>query len=356
MKNRNVWIYMFCIPVLIGAYGIFSVLTTYSGDRKSSQETWEVYVTRHIRECRNMRARQTSCFSDFVRLWLSQSPVVTAMKTLQSIEREPDVFPVCHAITHLIGRQSYRNAPEAQKAYAGCMTVCGAGCYHGVLEEYLNTKQIKKISILEDVRAICGTRSNAYDIPAYNECLHGVGHGFMYLNDMDLPKALVRCDGFSDHPDRQECYGGVFMENAIGESRADHPSKYTKPDDPIYPCKTLDLVYKASCYGQKSSDFGDRVSWDSQKVIQFCRNLPAEYQNQCYTRLGGGAAQFFTDMSQLKNVCNDVAGHIHQIACIQAAAGVLLELYDPDRKSAEAYCASLSAENKTGCYEQIRQY
>jgi hypothetical protein len=108
-------------------------------------------------------------------------------------------------------------------------------------------------SVPKELNSICSnlpgrdTRSFNY----YN-CVHGLGHGLMYVEGHNLFKALELCDKLTDDWDSESCYGGVYMENVIANGK-DHISKYLKEDDLLYPCNVVDEKYKQQCYLMQSS-------------------------------------------------------------------------------------------------------
>lgn len=85
-------------------------------------------------------------------------------------------------------------------------------------------------------------------------CFHGIGHGLIILRRYNIADALLDCDRLVKHNyEKNDCYGGAFMERAFpfhanllhnSETHFSPPPPY----DRFTACPKLAERYKESCY------------------------------------------------------------------------------------------------------------
>ncbi|MGH7582571.1 MAG: hypothetical protein ACREL5_05045, partial [Gemmatimonadales bacterium] len=155
------------------------------------------------------------------------------------------------------------------------------------------------------------------------QCVHGEGHGFDMMANWDLPTALKHCDWLRTAWDRQSCYGGVFMENAVASAPGGHhvavhaidastqdssmagmsgmtemhmpdPAKITykmrDSSDALYPCSSVDSVYQFACYQLQGGLILEREHNDFAKSAAECDKAAPLGRSQCYVSLGTNAS------------------------------------------------------------------
>lgn len=209
---------------------------------------------------------------------------------------DPSVAVNTHMYVHWVGWASFARYGDPTKAFLNCKDTFGSGCYHGVLQKYL--EQVGNVTP-DDVRAVCYSVIDTGDSMFLKyQCLHGVGHGLMLHFNRDVELSLKFCDELTTGWDRESCYGGVFMENYgathAGHDHGDeHAAHKDKPrvtglraDDLHYPCSALDEKYLRTCYFLQTSAMFALVGQNYLKVFKACDSAPKQHIEMCYRSLG----------------------------------------------------------------------
>jgi len=141
----------------------------------------------------------------------------------------------CHHLTHIIGRAATELYSDVTGAYSRGDNFCASGYYHGVIEATMAT--LGADEVLDEADNICAevreSQSQSFD---HRNCLHGLGHGSMYVLGNELFEALRVCDALEDEWEKDQCSGGVFMENLNTDENSGHTSNHLKPDQAFYSC------------------------------------------------------------------------------------------------------------------------
>jgi hypothetical protein len=151
---------------------------------------------------------------------LSRSGVARAMAVLDALaEADADMRREAHALAHGLGVAAYRDPQTVAEVFAACPNTQIAGCYHGVIQGYFLDAARRTGGVsAEAMNTLCAPHRARSAL--YFQCTHGMGHGLMALNHHQVPAALQGCDQITEAGARDSCYGGVFMENIVGET---HP-------------------------------------------------------------------------------------------------------------------------------------
>jgi hypothetical protein len=156
----------------------------------------------------------------------------------QIVDQHPDIARICHPIAHDLGHAALEKyAYDFKKAVSFQDGVCGNGYLHGVVEHAV----LHAPDPQQALHTLCAPELDG-------SCLHGIGHGAMFVADMDLPKALAFCDWFKQPTQRTSCAEGVFMQNFEVGVPGVKTSSWLKPADPKYPCAQQAHRYQGSCY------------------------------------------------------------------------------------------------------------
>jgi hypothetical protein len=165
---------------------------------------------------------------------------------LSDLERitgsEPYVNDFCHPIAHDLGHAALKKYHgDFAKASSYANDVCGSGYLHGIVEETLDQSPDKEAA----VTTICGPRPTG-------ACLHGVGHGAMFIAKLDVPKAEQLCSLFRNSYRTARCAEGIFMQ--LFEPDEDDPAALSKlparklAAEPLYPCPQQPSLFQSACY------------------------------------------------------------------------------------------------------------
>ena len=267
----------------------------------------------------------------------------------------------CHQLMHVVGRAAYAKYGNLADAFAHGDQFCWSGFYHGIMEELSREKGYNYI--FAHASTLCSQVAKKYGQYAFNtyNCVHGLGHGFMELEDENLFDALKSCDAFKNSWDAQSCYGGVFMQNVMnvqgpeGEDLATY--KYLKADDPMYPCDAVANQYKGSCYLMQTSFALQVDNYDFNKVFAQCADVqPQPLTNICYQSLGRDASgQSISDVTKTKDTCMLGPDLEAQENCFTGAVKDFVSYFHSDKKGYEL-CAAAPPVIKQSCNYTVKQY
>lgn len=301
-----------------------------------------------------------------------------------------------HGLTHMIGIRGYRGAAAMGESFEACTAMHQSGCYHGVVQAYFNElRQDHGMGALttERLDAVCAPyRGPDGDQWRRFQCLHGMGHGVMLVQDNHLKRALLACDLLSDGWDREVCYGGAFMENVMGvlaphhahvgdpadpepgaehdhhhhDPHADHaghaapvasaedPFPAIDPDDLHYPCSALDDRYQMACYDMQTATMLHLLERDFAATAAACRAAPDPVLRAVCHRSLGRDINAETDGRHAESaaLCT-LAAPEDRSAC---HTGVVKNVIDvtADASSGLAYCALVpDGDEARACYRAI---
>ena len=271
--------------------------------------------------------KKMSCWQDYFVKLARSDRVHIALGALSSLGAEhPEVTRDGHMFTHIIGIRAYHEGADVRSIFRSCTGLFQSGCYHGVIQAYLTEG-----GHLDSARAV-----KLCDVIAADEadrwlrfqCVHGEGHGFDMVANWDLPTALTHCNWLRTAWDRESCYGGAFMENAVASAPGGHhvamhaidastdssvghdsamagmngmadmpmpdPTKITykmrDSADALYPCSSLDSLYEFACYQLQGGLILEREHNDFGKAAADCDKAPPIGRSQCYVSLGTNAS------------------------------------------------------------------
>lgn len=234
--------------------------------------------------CTGQYASQFSCWQQrYNAMVKEQSPEAAFADFKQTYNVNAYVKSNCHQIAHVIGRAAAKKYDTLAETYKHGDNFCWSGYYHGAVETI--AAQIGPQKIISQINQVCAPFANAPTFDHYN-CVHGMGHGLMAIEDDDLFKALALCDKFSDQWSQESCYSGVFMENVMNEINPGEHAKYLKADDPLYPCTAVADRYKEQCYLMQTSHALIVEKYDYGKVFAVCATVAAPFDQTCYQSLG----------------------------------------------------------------------
>lgn len=277
-------------------------------------------------------------------------------KAIRESESKQEVFNNCHEVSHYIGRLEYQKSRNIGNVFSRCEHICLDGCYHGAVEGYfiekditLSTENHDKVS--GEVAKICGKRED-YNVPElYVSCLHGLGHAVMFITDNELLEALDLCDALTGTEELELCYTGVFMANSDSRTNSDHPSKYIKNEDPMYPCTILLPRHQKKCYEYNTFNFYYFTNFDWAKVIELCGVVPKDYRRGCYETMGGDQVGFTHDMVKIKEACAEIKTEEFLAACITGAEGNLVMRYSSDFIKPIEFCKLWEGRLRDSCFD-----
>lgn len=258
-----------------------------------------------------------NCYEDYFLTLADSGRVSLALGALEHLGRlRPEVEADGHSLTHVIGIRAWQPGDDVAEVFKSCTSLFQSGCYHGVIQSWLTTGgevDSTRTATLCETIAPSGT-----DNWLRFQCMHGLGHGLEMAWNWELPKALAGCDWLTSHWDRDSCYGGAIMENAVASQPGGHhtsvraleatsddhshaghgapaaagPPTFKMRDstDALYPCTILAEQYLRSCYLGQGGILLSHVDYDFGRAATECDRVPERYRDVCYTSLGTNAS------------------------------------------------------------------
>lgn len=275
-----------------------------------------------LRQCRPLEgdARQ-ACLEDFFLTLASGKRVRLALGALELLSaKDGDVVREGHGFTHVIGIRAWKPGDDVGAVFRSCTGLFQSGCYHGVIQAYLTEggqlDSVRAVGLCDKVAAAPEDRWLRF------QCVHGLGHGFEMALAWELPRALERCDWLASGWDRESCYGGAFMENAVASqpgrhhtsaralaasapdtaaaAHGDHAGHAPDPGaitfrmrdstDALYPCTIVGAVYLRSCYQVQGGIILTATGQDFALAMKACDRVDVGLRSECYLSLGTNAS------------------------------------------------------------------
>ncbi len=297
------------------------------------------------------------CWQEYYdNLVTQQSPAAAFVEFRKGYEANAFIKTNCHQVAHVIGRAAAKKYPTLAETYKHGDNFCWSGYYHGSIETV--AAKLGPQKILEQINVVCADflKDKPYGFDHYN-CVHGMGHGLMAVQEDDLFKALVSCDDFEGSWQQNSCYSGVFMENVMNEINPGEHSNFLKADDPLYPCTAVDEKYKDQCYLMQTSHALRVENYDYGKVFGLCAGLSAPFDTTCYQSLGRDiSGQSSSDPKKTLELCLLGATTPAQENCFTGAVKDFISYHHSDKQGL-AMCASIpDATLATSCKNQANEY
>lgn len=258
-----------------------------------------------------------------------------------------------HEVSHKVGEAAY-----IRYGYGGfkvCDSFLRFGCYHGVILQAIMQNGYAD-SVMKDLADGCLNMGK--NRATLNSCVHGIGHGLMWVYSYDINKSLEQCDKmFDTEADRFFCYDGIFMENVVrrGDDAAMRGDQLD-PENPLMPCSALEEKYQPACL-REHVHYVRRFIYrtDTKKTVDFCMAFKNESaRRECFGGLGNGFNQDYgEDPDKVIAKCGEVPESYRQncigVAASQYAFGRQLEI-------AAKLCNSLSLDSqRLGCLNAANQ-
>ncbi|MBK7595462.1 MAG: hypothetical protein IPJ11_09505 [Gemmatimonadetes bacterium] len=343
------------------------------------------------RQCRSdsTEVRRT-CLEDFFvglaangRTGMALGALAQLGKAHEDVEREG------HGYTHVIGIRAWQPGDDVANVFRGCNGLYQSGCYHGVIQSYLTAE-----GTLDSTRAVTLCDAVASDVKELwlrFQCVHGLGHGFEMALNWELPAALTRCDWLANGWDRQACYGGAFMENAIASmsgghhhvsvralekaseanAAADHSAhggmagmnhapalgaitfKMRDSTDALYPCSATEPKYRSACYQLQGGIILANTGGRFGLATAACDKVGSQWRSYCYQSLGTNASGMAVQKNSKAIAYCTNGDPDYQPYCF---VGVVKNYIDVTAKPADgiAFCKDVPpGKNRTQCFVAV---
>lgn len=311
-------------------------------------------------QCTKNNKQTYACYKDeLTTITKEQSPEKAMALLKEQYNKVEYVKSQCHQLTHVIGRAALAKYGGVAGTYTHGDQFCWSGYYHGAMEQVATQNGYDYI--VKNANSICApiAAKNPHSFYHYN-CVHGLGHGFMFVKNGNLFESLTACDSINDSWERSSCYGGVFMQNIMNEQTPDADAHtktiYLKKDEPMYPCTAVAEQYKDQCYLMQTSYALQTVNYDFAEVFKLCGNVEQPYRSTCFTSLGRDASgNSISNVEKTRKTCLLGPSHDAQLYCVRGAAMDFVSYFHSD-KQAKELCKSLPANLAEDCTQIVSSY
>ena len=272
-----------------------------------------------------------------------------AMQNLKDEYRtRPEIVSDCHQLTHVIGNTAVdREHGDIAAAFKSGDSFCWSGYYHGVVERAV--KEMGEAAFIAHTDTLCAAipGKDRYSFDYYN-CVHGLGHGIMAVEDNELFTSLPLCDHLTGEWEKKSCYGGVFMENIMEDNRT-HFAKYLKKDDLMYPCNAVDTTYKEQCYLMQTSYALSQTNYDFKNAFNLCASVEPAFRDTCAQSIGRDASgSTVSDVEKTVLNCSFANNDNQEVNCITGAVKDFISYFHGDTEAARL-CRALPERFSVGC-------
>lgn len=356
IRSKKAYVFFGCC-ILVGIILGILIYISQLYPKKSSlddNKVSETYILSKMRECHESPKRSL-CLKEVAKDFITRFSLKEILRIFQEHEKEPELIAICHEATHYLGREEYFRRRSLKDVFPSCNHSCLGGCFHGAVEGYFIEKNLLQYDaedprIVSEIPKICGKESDHPRPQEFTECFHGLGHAVMFMTENDLLRSLKLCDQLQTQDERELCYTGAFMANSDGAKSEDHPSKYFKTDDPMYPCTILEKKYLNICY---TYAILQPFQSDLEKTIKLCLQAPNEYKKSCFRTMGGDRVYNTPDEQIMKNECDLISEAEFREGCYEGTVGSLVVRYGLDSDKPFIYCSFLESQYKDSCYREL---
>ncbi|MEP6590672.1 MAG: hypothetical protein ABJC19_05775 [Gemmatimonadota bacterium] len=338
-------------------------------------------------QCRTADADSSrQCYEDYFLALAKGERVRLSLGALERLGKsDPQVERDGHSYTHVIGIRAWKPGDDVSDRFRSCTGLYQSGCYHGVIQSWFTQS-----GTIDSARAneLCNLIApDPADRWLRFQCVHGLGHGFEMVWNWELPKALTGCDWLVSRWDRESCYGGAFMENAVAAVTGPHHTsahalqasakdaavgmegmehahapdtktitfKMIDSTDALYPCSILSAQYLRSCYELQGGVILRHSNRDWSAAAATCDRAPLGVRSACYQSMGTMTAGMTVgdDRAAAADCAHGDPGY--QPFCF---SGVVKNRIDvtANPKDGIAFCRVIPmGANRTQCYVAVGQ-
>lgn len=320
--------------------------------KEETQKETSDYITAKMSDCYKSN-ESSECYKRNAEDFINRFELSEIMNVFDRNEKSSEFFDKCHLTSHYLGQEKYKRVKNIQKVFEESSRACLGGTYHGAVEGYFMYKNISyedETLIKKEVNTICGKPEDHKRPQDFTECNHGLGHAVMYITKNDLLKALDLCDALLSKNEQALCYTGALMANGDSFGSTDHPTKYIKTDDPLYPCPILKKQQQEQCY-----TYGvlTRFQFDIPKSISLCLKVPVEFQHQCFKTFGRDRTMLSLDPTELKSQCYQIKQEEYRKDCVSGTSYNLVIRFGASSSIPAEYCKITETKYKDNCYAEI---
>ena len=283
-----------------------------------------------------------------VAVTMAKNPGV-ALADLDRITRKHGyVDGFCHPVAHEIGHAALtKYKGDFKKAVSYLNDVCGSGYLHGVVEDKLSQSPNPTTA----VTTLCAPQQSA-------SCIHGIGHGAMFVANLDVKGAEKLCDRFPQSYQVVACSEGVFMQlfepdetdsTALAKLSADKLAA-----DPLYPCPSQPSIFQSACYFYAPSYYLQQQDYTAHPdafvhALAWCLKAPSpDGRTDCTRGTGSRLMKYNIDRPAWTAAQCEKASAWQRSYCVSGMVSYWDVNYH-DSSARSKLCPQLSGEARISC-------
>lgn len=336
--KKLLWIFIFIMLVALVRVFFFG-LSEWLKPNRDEEAGRFIDTTMKLCQVESTRTRQVVCFKK------AMVPVVQRIGVDALGEAIGRYYwrlssATCHDVTHALG-QVGAQVLGPRSALLGCTNICGAGCFHGVLEGYLASGG----SLESAIGTLCTVKGSEFDRVRW-ACFHGIGHGIAGLVS-SLGPAFKLCDGITEDENRRHCGRGVIME-MLQSSSFNH--ELLPIDKPLVTlCLEFEGVYRDVCFENVGITAYFR-GFGFKESVAACNGVPETMYRRCVTLFGdvlyheqkGEVSSIVADCKQTGRITWCLSGAIQEDV-----------LSDPKAVKSFQFCQAFPQASVLACYSYL---
>lgn len=274
----------------------------------------------------------------------SQNPREAIDKLRVNSEHDDTLLAQCHDILHEIGRESFYKYGSFEDAVVFQSDFCNSGYIHGIFEAYFQEDADPMANLSGQCIAYGKQTGRPFDVW---QCIHGVGHGFMYLTGGKLDTSLALCDESFPDASAGSCHNGVYMEVFNNELLAFEPD-YINVQDPFATCRDRDVAQE-DCYMYVPTYFIQHRDMIFTQVLNLCFELDSDNRKSCISGVASEAVKRnMNAVSETVELCRGAGSFILQESCIDAVVGMYMN-QTASYEAGAALCDDMPSEFVSAC-------
>lgn len=259
--------------------------------------------------------------------------------------KNPNVMSVCHDILHDIGHTAFAKYGNFTEAISYKSDFCNSGYIHGLFESYFLSTSDSTDEISKQCQSYADTSGREFD---WWQCLHGVGHGFMYTTGGNLEESLALCEG-SFERNAEYCQNGAYME-VFNQEMLANENLYVDPENPFATCNSSQTA-KAECYVNLPPYLSQTNGMYFREMFNECEQADAGYVSICVLGVGAEAIKRNMDSPQLVvSLCEQAGSERRRGLCLRGMVSMYMNQTGSYEKG-ESLCELVPAAYKTKCSE-----
>jgi len=217
------------------------------------------------------------CYSDFFVSLIKKGESSADVMNLAFFFSKLYVIHDCHFTAHNLGYAAFEENPVLTENLMNAVGTCRNGFHHGVLSAFFDDLKKEGEDISNWYKVAC---DEFVDTENYYPCIHGIGHGLVFVYENDLGSSVDACYELPDEP-LEHCMNGVMMQ--YSDYKLTKSTSWEKDIPKI--CSEIELITPESirCYSQIGRTLAFLTNHDLDKSLEFCATLSLNNEFYCET-------------------------------------------------------------------------